>query len=178
MNVKVVRSFLGHAGFYRKFIKDFSLIAKPLNDLLQKDTEFVFDDKCLEAFNKLKKALISTPIVQAPSWDLPFELMCDASDSAIGDILGQRVDKKLSNMRCLGAENFVADHLSHLEDSQIHDDGSPIEDRMFDDFLYAIEAKELPCFADLVNFLPCGEFPHSFSKNQRKKLNRKAMHYV
>ena len=75
-------------------------------------------------------------------------------------------------------ENVVADHLSRLEDSQTHDDGSPIEDRMLDDFLYAIEAKELPWFADLVNFLACGEFPPSFSKNQRKKLKREARHYV
>src|SRR6187397_142294 len=95
VNVKGMRSFLGHVGFYRRFIKDFSLIAKPLNDLLQKDAEFLFDDKCLEAFNKLKKALISTPIVQAPRWDLPFELMCDASDLAIGGVLGQRVEKML-----------------------------------------------------------------------------------
>ncbi|XP_021764703.1 uncharacterized protein LOC110729282 [Chenopodium quinoa] len=92
VNVNGVRSFLGYAGFHKRFIKDFSLIAKPLNDLLQKDAEFVFDDKCLEAFNMLKKAL--TPIVQALRWDLPFELMCHASDSEIGSVLGQRVDKK------------------------------------------------------------------------------------
>lgn len=95
VNVKSVRSFLGYAGSKRRFIRDFSPIAKPLNDLLQKDIVFVFYDRCLEAFNKLKSALISTPIVQAPRWELPFELMCDASDSAIGGVLGQRVDKKL-----------------------------------------------------------------------------------
>ncbi|CAM8947580.1 unnamed protein product [Rhodiola kirilowii] len=50
---------------------------------------------CLEAFEKLKKALVSAPIVQPPKWDLPFELMCDASDFAIGAVLGQRVDKRL-----------------------------------------------------------------------------------
>ncbi|XP_021722841.1 uncharacterized protein LOC110690323 [Chenopodium quinoa] len=77
-----------------------------------------------------------------------------------------------------GAENVVADHLSRLEGDQIHDYGSPIEDRMLDDFLYAIEVKELPWFADLVKFLACGAFPPSFSKNQRKKLKRKAIHYL
>src|SRR6185503_8107523 len=179
------------------------------------DIEFIFYDKCLKAFDRLKKALISNPIVQAPRWDLPFELMCDASDWAIGAVLGQRVEKKLhviyymsktlngaqrnytttekeflaivhtfEKFRCYllgsktivftdhaalkylfvkkesklrlirwvlelqtfdieirdkrGAENVVADHLSGLEDSQIHDDGSPIADRMLDDFLYAI----------------------------------------
>lgn len=95
VNVKGIRSFLGHAGFYRRFIKDFSQIAKPLNALLQKEQEFDFTPECLEAFHKLKAALISTPIVQAPDWSLPFELMCDASDTAVGAVLGQRKDKKL-----------------------------------------------------------------------------------
>ncbi|CAM8983325.1 unnamed protein product [Rhodiola kirilowii] len=92
---KGVRSFLGHAGFYRRFIKDFSKIAKPLTHLLCNDVKFDFDEGCLEAFEKLKKALVSAPIVQPPKWDLPFELMCDASDFAIGAVLGQRVDKRL-----------------------------------------------------------------------------------
>ncbi|CAM8950745.1 unnamed protein product [Rhodiola kirilowii] len=92
---KGVRSFLGHAGFYRRFIKDFSKIAKPLTHLLCNDVKFDFDEGCLGAFEKLKKALVSAPIVQPPKWDLPFELMCDASDFAIGAVLGQRVDKRL-----------------------------------------------------------------------------------
>ena len=53
INVKGVRSFLGHAGFYRRFIKDFSKIAKPLSNLLNKDVVFVFDEECLKAFNAL-----------------------------------------------------------------------------------------------------------------------------
>ncbi|CAM8947908.1 unnamed protein product [Rhodiola kirilowii] len=94
-DVKGIRSFLGHAGFYRRFIKDFSKIAKPLTNLLCNDTKFRFDKECLVAFEKLKEALISAPIIQPPRWDLPFELMCDASDYAIGAVLGQRIDKKL-----------------------------------------------------------------------------------
>ncbi|CAM8906093.1 unnamed protein product [Rhodiola kirilowii] len=94
-NQKGVRSFLGHAGFYRRFIKDFSKIAKPLTRLLCNNMDFNFDEGCLEAFEKLKKNLVSAPIVQPPKWDLPFELMCDASDYAIGAVLGQRVEKKL-----------------------------------------------------------------------------------
>ncbi|CAM8910533.1 unnamed protein product [Rhodiola kirilowii] len=94
-NQKGIRSFLGHAGFYRRFIKDFSKIAKPLTHLLCNDVEFNFDEGCLEAFEKLKKNLVSAPIVQPPNWELPFELMCDASDYAIGAVLGQRVEKKL-----------------------------------------------------------------------------------
>ena len=56
-DVKGIRSFLGHTGFYRRFIKDFSKISRPLTELLAKDVSFVFTDDCLEAFNKLKQAL-------------------------------------------------------------------------------------------------------------------------
>ncbi|CAM8959834.1 unnamed protein product [Rhodiola kirilowii] len=80
--VKGIRSFLGHAGFYRHFIKDFYKIAKPLTNLLHNDVALVFDDACLQAFEKLKSALISAPIIQPPNWDLPFELMCDVLDHA------------------------------------------------------------------------------------------------
>jgi hypothetical protein len=83
-------------GFYRRFIKDFSKILKPLTNLLQKDVPFVFDDDCKEAFETLKKALTTAPIAQPSDWNLPFEIMCDASDFAIGAVLGQRVDKKLN----------------------------------------------------------------------------------
>ena len=65
--VKQIRSFLGHAGFYRRFIKDFSKISKPLCDLLAKDITFLFDDACLAAFEKLRAALSSAPIMQPPN---------------------------------------------------------------------------------------------------------------
>ena len=68
VNVKGIRSFLGHAGFYRQFIKDFSKIAKPLNNLLNKDTAFIFDEECLQAFNILKTRLVSTHVITAPDW--------------------------------------------------------------------------------------------------------------
>ena len=93
-NVKGNRSFLGHAGFYRRFIKDFSQIARPLTSLLAKDTPFIFNDECHEAFQILKKALISAPIIQPPNWKLPFEIMCDASDFVVGAVLGQTKDQK------------------------------------------------------------------------------------
>ena len=93
--IKGVRSYLGHAGFYRCFIKDFSKVAKPLCNLLYKDVDFNFDSSCLESFNKLKHALVSAPIMTAPDWNFPFELMCDTSDFAVGVVLGQRKDKKL-----------------------------------------------------------------------------------
>jgi hypothetical protein len=94
-DVKSLRSFLGHAGFYRRFIKDFSKITKPLTHLLQKDVAFDFDEKCLAAFWTLKSALVSAPIIQPPDWRQPFEITCDASDYAVGANLGQRKEGRV-----------------------------------------------------------------------------------
>ncbi|GJY29159.1 reverse transcriptase domain-containing protein [Tanacetum coccineum] len=91
--VKVIRSFLGHTGFYRRFIKDFSKISRPMTHLLEKNTPFIFSEECIQAFQTLKKKLTKAPILIAPNWDQPFELMCDASDYAIGAVLGQRIEK-------------------------------------------------------------------------------------
>ncbi|CAN6583794.1 unnamed protein product [Malus baccata var. baccata] len=93
-SVREVRSFLGHAGFYRRFIKDFSKIAQPLCRLLQKEVAFEFTKECTESFNQLKELLTTVPIIVPPDWSLPFELMCDASDYALGAVLGQRKDKR------------------------------------------------------------------------------------
>ncbi|CAN6695149.1 unnamed protein product [Malus baccata var. baccata] len=93
-SVREVRSFLGHAGFYRRFIKDFSKISNPLCRLLQKDVAFDFNKECEKAFNHLKEMLTSAPIIVPPDWSLPFELMCDASDYALGAVLGQRKEKR------------------------------------------------------------------------------------
>ena len=92
-SVKEIRSFLGHAGFYRRFIKDFSKISRPLCSLLSKDVAFNFDAACVKAWEELKTLLTTAPIVRPPDWKLPFELMCDASDYAVGAVLGQRVDR-------------------------------------------------------------------------------------
>ncbi|RVX13427.1 Retrovirus-related Pol polyprotein from transposon 17.6 [Vitis vinifera] len=92
--VKGVRQFLGHAGFYRRFIKDFSKLSKPLCELLAKDAKFVWDERCQKSFDQLNQFLTTTPIVRAPNWQLPFEVMCDASDFAIGVVFGQREDGK------------------------------------------------------------------------------------
>nr|GEU84610.1 reverse transcriptase domain-containing protein [Tanacetum cinerariifolium] len=91
--VKGIRSFLSHAGFYRRFIKDFSKIARPMIRLLEKDTPFFFSKECVESFQTLKRKLTEAPILIAPDWDMPFELMYDASDFAIGVVLGQRQEK-------------------------------------------------------------------------------------
>jgi len=85
---------LGHAGFYRRFIKDFSKITQPLTKLLEKDAPFDFRDDCVHAFNLLKERFIQAPILIIPDWKEPFELMCDASDYTIGAVLGQRRGKQ------------------------------------------------------------------------------------
>ena len=92
--VRDIRSFLGHAGFYRRFIKDFSAISRPFCNLVAKDVPFAWSQACEAAFDKLKTILVSPPIMQSPNWNLPFEIMCDSSDYAIGAVLGQREDKK------------------------------------------------------------------------------------
>ncbi|XP_073309913.1 uncharacterized protein [Primulina huaijiensis] len=92
-NIKGVCSFLGHAGFYRRFIKDFSCIAKPLTNLLIKDVCFDFSDECVQAFQVLKEKLITVPVMIAPDLGSPFEAMCDASDTALGTVLWQKREK-------------------------------------------------------------------------------------
>nr|GEX87650.1 reverse transcriptase domain-containing protein [Tanacetum cinerariifolium] len=88
--VKGFRSFLGHAGFYRRFIQNFSKIARPMTHLLEKETPFVFSKDCIDAFETLKKRLTEASILVVPDWNLPFELMCDASNLMIGAVSGQR----------------------------------------------------------------------------------------
>ncbi|CAN6546972.1 unnamed protein product [Malus baccata var. baccata] len=73
--------------------EDFSKIAQPLCHLLQKEVSFEFNEACEQAFNHLKDLLTSAPIITPPDWSTPFELMCDASDYAIGAVLGQRKNK-------------------------------------------------------------------------------------
>nr|GEW25114.1 hypothetical protein [Tanacetum cinerariifolium] len=140
--VKGIRSFLEHAGFYRRFIKDFSKISIPMTHLLEKNAPFIFFDDCIQAFRTLKEKLTEAPILIAHNWDQPFELMCDASDFAVGAVLGIMYTdhsalkylfaKKVAKARLLrwilllqefdlkvvdtkGAENYAANHLSRLE---------------------------------------------------------------
>ena len=92
-SIEAIRSFLGHAGFYLRFIKDFSKIARSLTKLLKKDVPFEFTQECDIEFSMLKGKLINTHIMIVPVWRLPLELMCDVSDYAAGVVLGQRKGK-------------------------------------------------------------------------------------
>ncbi|GJZ30881.1 reverse transcriptase domain-containing protein [Tanacetum coccineum] len=143
-NVKAIRSFLGHVGFYRRFIKYFSQVARPMTQLLVKDASFNFFEECIQAFDKLKHELTQAPIMIKPDWSLPFEIMCDASDYAVGAVLGQRIDKHFQPIHYAsktmneaqenyttienellavrdnkGVENLAVDHLSQLENPDL-----------------------------------------------------------
>ena len=91
--VKGIRSFLGHAGFYRRFIIDFSKIGRPLCRLLEKDAKFNFDESCQYSFEEIKSRLVEAPIMAKPDWNKEFDIMCDANDYAMGAVVGQKVDK-------------------------------------------------------------------------------------
>ncbi|GJX29829.1 reverse transcriptase domain-containing protein [Tanacetum coccineum] len=158
-NVKGVRSFLGHAGFYRRFIKDFSMISKPMTQLLMKDAKFNFFDDCKKAFNILKEKLTTAPIIISPNWNVPFKLMCDVSDFAVGAVLGQQIDEKFEpiyyDRKTLNngqehytttekellavvfsfdnfrAENLAVDHMSGLENLDL---GAFTEEEITDKF--------------------------------------------
>ncbi|GKC06318.1 reverse transcriptase domain-containing protein [Tanacetum coccineum] len=84
-----------------------------MTHLIEKETPFVFSKEFVVAFNALKKKLTEEPILVAPNWDLPFEIMCDASDFAVGSVLGQQFDVIIRDKK--GAENLAANHLSRLE---------------------------------------------------------------
>ena len=92
--VKGIRSFMGHAGFYKRFIKDFLKIYRSLCRLLEKDAnfDFDFDESCRSTFEEIKSRLVSAPIMLTPDWNNEFEIMCDASDYAMGVVLGQRTE--------------------------------------------------------------------------------------
>jgi len=89
--IQDLRSFLGYTSFYRRFIKNFSKIDRPLTNLLVKDVPFTFDSRCLNSWEKLKNELISALIISAPDWSKSFEIICDASNFAIGVVLGQHI---------------------------------------------------------------------------------------
>ena len=92
-NPKEVRSFLGHVGYYCRFMKDFTKLVAPLFKLLVKDVNFIWEDSCQKAFEDLKLKLFETPILRGPNSTFPFHISTDASDSALGAILGQKEEQ-------------------------------------------------------------------------------------
>nr|GEV82240.1 reverse transcriptase domain-containing protein [Tanacetum cinerariifolium] len=183
--VKGVTSFLEHAGFYRRFIRDFSKIARPMTHLLEKETPFVFSKECIDAFNTLKKKLTEALILVVPDWNLPFELMFDASDYAIDlKYLLNKQDAKPRLLRWVlllqefditildkkGSENLVADHLWRLENP--HQDvleNKNINENFPLETLGSITSHNTPWFADIANF-HAGNFIKKGLTSQQKKI--------
>ena len=110
-SIRELRSFLGHVGFYRRFIQDFAKVSKPLTSLLCKEKDFIIEEEGKHAFMQLKQALVEGTILQSPNWDLPFEIMCDASNFAVGAVLRQRIDKKPTAI-CYASKTLPDAHLN------------------------------------------------------------------
>ncbi|XP_047949019.1 uncharacterized protein LOC125194846 [Salvia hispanica] len=173
-NQKEVRGFLGHASFYRRFIKDFAKIVQPLTHLLHNDVEFDFDEGCKKAFQMLKDRLVSAPIIRAPDWNYPFEVMCDASDFYSGSGPRGDTDKAIPNA-------FPEEQLYYIWKSARSIDweavltvtGLGTSDRG----KRPMNAE--PWFADLANYLVTGELPgsHEISQAQKMKLKSEAKYY-
>ncbi|RDX64504.1 Retrovirus-related Pol polyprotein from transposon 17.6, partial [Mucuna pruriens] len=150
-SVREVRSFLRHASFYKRFIKNFSKTTLPLSKLLQKDVEFVFNKECIQAFEELKTRLTFTAILQAPNWELLFELM----------------DKK-------GADNAIVDHLSRIEREP---DPMPIRDNYPNEQLLCMDTST-PWFADICNFIVASQFPLEASRLYKEKIKSDAKYNI
>ncbi|GJX53848.1 reverse transcriptase domain-containing protein [Tanacetum coccineum] len=137
-----------HASFYQRFIKDFLKIARPLTKLLEKDTPFEFSDECHKAFNSLKEKLTCTPVIVSPNWNLPFELMCDASKFTVGAVL--EFDIEIKDKK--GTKHVATDHLSQIENDETSDD-SDVDDNFHGETLMEITTRDIPWFADFANYL-------------------------
>ncbi|GJR64658.1 DNA-directed DNA polymerase [Tanacetum coccineum] len=124
-NVKVVRSFLGHASFYRRFIKDFSQIARPMTQLLVKDAPFNFSEEYIQAFDTLKHELTQAPVMIKPDWSLQFEIQC----------VDDNVWPKMKRHKFFN--NVTADHLGDIMASPPPQGSykTPLEQPQFKDHL-------------------------------------------
>nr|GEU91824.1 hypothetical protein [Tanacetum cinerariifolium] len=155
-DIKGVRSFLAHAGFYRRSIKDFSKIARPLTKLLEKDISFGFDDECQKAFELLKEKLTCAPVIISPNWNLPFELLCDA-----------KFDIEIKDRK--GTENAAANHLSRIENDESSDD-SEVDDNFPRETLMEINIGNKPWFIDFANYLVADIISKGMTYQQNNKF--------
>ena len=107
-SVSEIRSFLGLAGYYRRFVPDFSKLARPMTELLKKGVKFVWDDKCDQAFQTLRKLLTPAPVLAQPDITRPFDVYCDASCDASGTSFGRVLIPAFGLARyCSGLDIFV-----------------------------------------------------------------------
>nr|GEZ66158.1 reverse transcriptase domain-containing protein [Tanacetum cinerariifolium] len=163
-----------------------------MTHLLEKETPFVFSKECIYTFNTLKNKLTEALILVVPDWNLPFELMYNASDFAIGVVLGKPLkyllNKKDSKLRLLrwvlflqefditildkkGSENLVADHLSRLENP--HKDvleNKDINENFSLETLGSLSSNSTPWFADIANFHAGNFIKKGLTSQQKKKF--------
>ncbi|GJR48367.1 reverse transcriptase domain-containing protein [Tanacetum coccineum] len=174
--VKGVRSFLGHAGFYRRFIQDFSKIARPMTHLLEKETPFFFSEECIESFNTLKRKLTEAPILIAPDWDLPFELMCDASDFAIGQSI---VYTDHSAIKYLFAKKDAKARLMRLRTLTKIVRKREITETFPLETLGSVALRDdsTPWFADFANYHAGNFIVKGMSSQQKNKFFKDVKHY-
>nr|GEZ73282.1 reverse transcriptase domain-containing protein [Tanacetum cinerariifolium] len=164
--VKGIHSFLGHAGFYRRFIKDFSKISRPMTHLLEKNSPFIFSSECIQAFRTLKDKLIEAPILIAPNWDQPFELMCDASDFAVGAVLGQSIDKHFD-------PSTTPNPYENIFNPKEINEAFPLETLN----KVAHNDPSTPWYADLANYHAGNFIIKGMTSQQKKKFFKDARHY-
>nr|GEV64797.1 DNA-directed DNA polymerase [Tanacetum cinerariifolium] len=178
--VKGVRSFLGHVGFYRRFIQYFSKIARPMTHLLEKETPFVFSKDCIDAFETLKKNLTEASILVVPDWNLPFELMCDASDFAIGAILGQRKMKHFQPIHYASKTMTEAQiHYTTILENPHKDvfENKDINENFPLETLGSISSGSTPWFANIENFHARNFIKKGLTSQQKKKFFKDLKHY-
>ncbi|GJR35169.1 DNA-directed DNA polymerase [Tanacetum coccineum] len=156
--------------------QDFSKIARPLTKLLEKDTPFEFNDECQKAFESLKEKLTRAPVIVSPNWNLPFELMCDASDFAVGAILDQKDEFDIEIKDRKGTKNVASDHLSRIKNDESSDD-SDVDDNFPEETLMEINTKNEPWFADFANYLVAGIIPKGMTYQQKNKFFSDLKHY-
>ncbi|KAF8099062.1 hypothetical protein N665_0252s0001 [Sinapis alba] len=184
-SVKGIQSFLGHDGFYMRFIKDFSKILRPLTRLLCKETKFEFDSDCLAAFHMIKGALISAPIVQPPDWDLPFDIMTVISQYYLVGYkvvvhtyhatLRMKIDEETTLDDTLPVEKVYSIDLSRPSAQVFPTDCSKYQEHSF----ATIKKRypHLPWFTEIANFLAAEKEPMEFTGNEKRKFIRDAHHY-
>nr|GEV66736.1 reverse transcriptase domain-containing protein [Tanacetum cinerariifolium] len=150
-----------------RFIQDISKIARPMTHLLEKEPPLVFSKDCIDAFETLKKRLTEASIFVVSDWNLPFELVCDASNFAIGVVLGQ------------WTENLAADHLSRLKNP--HKDvfeNKDINENFPLETLGKISSGSTSWFADFANFNARDFIVKGMSSQQKKKFFKDVKHYI
>ncbi|XP_049406179.1 uncharacterized protein LOC125869784 [Solanum stenotomum] len=155
--VKGIRTFLGHARFYRRFIKDFSKIAHPMCKILEKEVKFVFDEACLKTFECPKENLISVPVITGPDWADPFEELL---------VVVYAFEKFRAYL--LGTKVIIHRNHAALRYLMAKKDAKPRLIRWV--LVLAVTLDLIPWFADYANFLVSDVMPEGLPFQQRKRI--------